>query len=346
MKVELLDAANHINGNNNDNIIAGLSDKLVGYMSGDSDTAVSAKNLCLELPDKIMQAYNACKSGKMLLGYETGYDKLDDILDGFQTKNLYVLGARPSIGKTAFALNLIANICKNKTPTAVFSFEMSTEQLFYRMIAQLSGLQIGHVQKGFCFATQSGMGKFRNGLEQLFEFPLNIYDRRVDTEDDLYAKIRYEAKVNGTKVFVIDHLGLIGASDPMMNRYMQVGNITKTLHKMAKELDVSIILLCQVGRDTEGKEPTLNQLRESGNIEQDADVVMFLHRERDMNELNVPTQVIVAKQRDGRIGKVDMIFQLSLSKFIEAEGFASKDEEQGTCPSLVEEHKEKQSALF
>ena len=319
MQSEVSTVISNLNGDNPGDIITELNSKLSGYMQTEGTDAFTAKNLCVDIPQKIYNTYQSLKDGNMLLGYDTGFEQLNEITDGFQTKQLYVIGARPSIGKTAFGMNLVSNFCKKKIPTAVFSLEMTAEKLFYRMTAKESSLQINHIEKGFCLSSKVGIGKFQNAMERIFEYPLNIYDSGIDNDSVLYSKIRYEAKVNGTKVFLIDHLGLIECANSTGQRYIDVGKITKTLHKMVKELNICIILLCQCAREAEGKEPTLALLRESGNIEQDGDVIMFLYRERDMNETNVPTDIIVAKNRDGKIGKANMIFQLPYSRFVEAD---------------------------
>ena len=319
MQKEVSSAIESLNGENASDVISDLNIKLSGYMENEGCNGISAKSLCIDIPEKIYNTYQSLKDGNMLLGYDTGFEQLNEITDGFQTKQLYVIGARPSIGKTAFGMNLVSNFCKKKIPTAVFSLEMTAEKLFYRMTAKESSLQINHIEKGFCLSSKVGIGKFQNAMERIFEYPLNIYDSGIDNDSVLYSKIRYEAKVNGTKVFLIDHLGLIECANSTGQRYIDVGKITKTLHKMVKELNICIILLCQCAREAEGKEPTLALLRESGNIEQDGDVIMFLYRERDMNETNVPTDIIVAKNRDGKIGKANMIFQLPYSRFVEAD---------------------------
>ena len=319
MKREINSLFETLDGDNVEEVINEANSKLSSYIGSGDNNGVDAKNMCVDIPEKMLETYKRYKSGQTLLGYDCGYEELNNILDGFQTGTFYIIGARPSIGKTAFGLNLINNLCKNKIPSTIFSLEMSYEKLFYRLSSQVSGIPTRKIEKGLCFATRGGMARFQNAMRTIFEYPLCIYDEGVDVDTVLYSKIRMEAKVKGTKVFLIDHLGLVQSSNTSGNRYVDVGKITATLHKMVKELNVCIILLCQCGREAEGKEPTLSLLRESGNIEQDADVVMLLSRKRDMNEANVPTKVIVAKQRDGSIGEVDMTFQLPFSRFREGD---------------------------
>lgn len=314
MKTKVLETLSTLTGNNTTDVISTLNSQITNFMMIGGSEGVDVKNLCLTIPEKIQKAW---KEKKNLLGYSCGYSQLDDITDGFQTKNLYVVGARPSIGKTAFGMNLIANFCRQDIKCSVFSLEMSAEALFYRMLSGESKLPSWQIKKGFCLDYKAGINKLQIGLEKLFSYPLNILDSDISLDNLLYSKIRYEAKIRGSKVILIDHLALINPSNPTGQRYYDVGRITSTLHAMCKELDICIILLCQCGREAEGKRPNLALLRESGNIEQDADVIMFLYRERDMNQAEIPTDVLVEKHRDGKLGTVKMNFFTDQTRFEE-----------------------------
>ena len=313
MKTELGQLVANINGENAVDTINQLNSKVSNYMSIGGNQASNTQQLIERVGEQMQDAFNRHVD---LLGYSCGFQNLDDILDGFQTKQLYVLGARPSIGKTAYALSLLAGFAKLNIQCSVFSLEMNDEQLFYRMAAAESRIPASHLRKGLFMHSKDAMMRVQNAFRRMYQYPINIFDTDIDNDNILYSKIRYEAKINGSKVIFIDHLGLIESSNSSGQRYVDVGRITKTLHKMAKELDVCIILLCQVGREAEGKEPNMSLLRESGNIEQDADVIMFLHRERDTTDKMIPTKVIVAKNRDGKIGTANFLFQPDFAKFI------------------------------
>lgn len=296
------------------NTVAGLSSRISSYMQYEGDKGTSMQNLCMAVPEQIQKAHSEKRRYK---GYDSGWAQISDILNGFQEKKLYVIGARPSIGKTAFAMGLLSNFCRQGITCCAISLEMSCESLFYRMLSVESKVPMWQLESGTVMEYRDGLQKLERGLNTLYQFPMNIVDTDIDDEDMVYSKIRYEARIKGTKVFLIDHLGLVESTDRQRQKYEQVGHITKTLHKMAKELDVVIILLCQLSRGAEGKKPNMSLLRESGNIEQDADVVMFLHRERDANEKQIPTDVIVEKNRDGKIGTAKMLFLPSYTKFVE-----------------------------
>lgn len=316
------------------NNISDLISKLSSFMQ-ENETGTDIKNLCVEIPEEIEKAY---KEHKNYLGYETGFDDFDDILDGFQNGQMYVIGARPSIGKTAFALAIAKRLCSKGVGCSVFSLEMSCKQIFYRLLSSVSKIPLWQLRKGTCLEYKQGVTKLLNACRTLFDYDMNILDCGINSDEELYQRIRYEATVKNRKVFIVDHLGLVQIAKPSSNHYLDVGRITSTLHKLAKELDVCIILLCQMNRGAEGKKPNLSLIRESGNIEQDADVIMFLHRERNLEEDSVPTQIIVEKNRDGKTGTANFIFNKQIQDFIVDK---SNNNEQGSAlkVEVVAEHK-------
>lgn len=312
-KLELAKELKNAEPLNISNEINNFASKLSGFLQ-ESQTGVELKNLCIDIPNEIEKAF---RENKQYLGFETGFTELDDILDGFQTSQMYVIGARPSIGKTAFALNIARRVCERKVACTYFSLEMSCKQVFYRLLASVSRLPMWQLKKGTCMNYKQGVLKIMNGCRTLYDMNMNIVDSGVNTDEELLSKIRYEALVKNRKVFIVDHLGLVQIAKPSANHYLDVGRITSALHKLAKELDVCIILLCQMNREAEGKKPNLSLIRESGNIEQDSDVIMFLYRERNIEEDNVPTQIIVEKNRDGKTGVANFIFDKQTQNFIE-----------------------------
>lgn len=318
-----------VNTNNVNDKIGEMSNMVTDYLKLQSNPSKTMQNLVIELTEEVEAAY---KNKKELLGYDTGWSELNSITDGFQTQNLYVLGARPSIGKTACAMAILSYICKTKIPSAFISLEMSAKSILYRMVASEAKLPAWQIKKGACFNYKEGTNKFIRAMQTITEYPLNFYDTNIKNENQIYSTIRYEAKVNGTKFFVIDHLGLVKFLNPTAQRYADIGNFTSGLKDLAKELDVCILLLCQCGRAAEGKEPTLAELRESGNIEQDADVIMFLHREREVDAASIPTKLVIAKNRDGRLGTVNLCYLSDYTKFIEDKGV--NNDEVGKQPDL------------
>ena len=299
------------------------------------------------------QVDNASRTEDMFTGFETGFENLDSIIDGWQEDTMYVIGARPSIGKTAFALAIIKGLAMHQTKCSVFSLEMSASSLYYRMVAATSNIPMWQIRKGLIGTTSGTVARYLNAGNILSDLPIYIYDTEIDNDKVLYSKIRYEAKIKGSKVILIDHLGLIEVTDSSGQRYVDVGRITKTLHKMAKELHICIIVLAQCGREAEGKKPNLALLRESGNIEQDADVIMLLHRKREISENSnkdiveeLPTDVIVAKNRDGRTGTAMFNFQLSTMNFREDNNRFALDDNGDRSGSVVKEEKKQNEIPF
>lgn len=321
VKEDLANALNSIGDKTSSEVTSELITKLAAYSASEVNS-YNMKDLAVTALEQIQKAFN---NKRLYTGFESGFEGLDDIVDGFQKDNMYVIGARPSIGKTAFALALVMGIASKGIKTSVFSLEMSATSLFYRMASARSDIPMWQIKKGVINETSMMSKRFMAASQYLFELPINVMDSGIDNDKVLYSRIRYEAKVNHAEVIVIDHLGLIEVSDSSGQRYVDVGRITKTLHKMARELNVCIIVLAQCGREAEGKKPNLALLRESGNIEQDADVIMLLHRQRELddekekdNPLKVfPTDVIVAKNRDGKTGTATFSFKPICMKFTE-----------------------------
>lgn len=339
---ELRYAIDNTNMSNVTQMIAEVESKISNF-SFDTADSYSMQNLAVSAIEYIQKAIN---NKKAFTGFECGFEGLDSVLDGFQEDNMYVIGARPSIGKTAFALAILMGIASKGVKTSVFSLEMSAISLYFRMLSAKSNIPMWQIKKGVIQGTTNTMALFQKANEDLFAQPIFIRDSGIDNDKVLYSKIRFEAKVNHAKVIIIDHLGLIEVSDSSGQRYVDVGRITKTLHKMARELHVCIIVLAQCGREAEGKKPNLSLLRESGNIEQDADVIMLLHRQRELDDVKdnpdaeYPTDVIVAKNRDGRTGTVTFSFKPVCMRFREDKNRSAMDDEGKVEYKKVSEEKQ------
>ena len=299
-----------------DNTIDALQDldsSLTSYMNYENGKS-TAQELIPKLVD-MMQAN--MKNKDQYLGYDTGFKNLSDILDGIQTGKLYTIGARPSVGKSALAVQLASNLCEKGVGVGIFSLEMSAISIATRLAAFKSGIQISYIQHGWVTQSQASLMKLNNAMEKIYEYNLSIFDSDISDEKELASRIRVEAK-KGVKVFILDHLGLLPCSNTSIKRHEQVGIITKKLHHLAQELDIAVIVLCQVNRTAEGKPPTLADLKDSGTIEENSDIVMFIHRARATgNEIEIPTDIIVVKNRDGKCGAAKMNFVPSMTKFIE-----------------------------
>ena len=257
------------------------------------------------------------KNNSELTGIPSGIAKLDTMTSGFQKSEFIVIGARPSIGKTAFALSMMQTIAVEKhIPCGFFSPEMSYQSIGQRLLAQVSRLPSYKLRSGQL--SMADFQKLQDAAGMCYNAPLYIVDTPNMQLIDLRAMAR-RMKVNqGVQAIFIDYIGLITTENPAAPVYESVSEISKSLKALARELDIPIIALSQVARDAEGQEPNLAQLRGSGSIEQDADVVLFLHRDRKIMEEKEPVQdakCIVAKQRNGATGDVIMKFFPTFTKF-------------------------------
>ena len=253
------------------------------------------------------------------VGVPTGFSRLDEMTQGFQNQDFVIIGARPSIGKTALALTFASNIAvKQKIPVGFFSLEMGAELLVQRMLASESKVDSQKIRSGF-IRHNSDFQKISEAASRLYEAPLYIDDTPNIRLLDLRANARRMVKDYGIRLLFIDYIGLIGSErNGNVPRHEQVGEISRSLKALARELNIPIVVLAQVGRQSEGEAPTLSSLRDSGSIEQDADIVMFLHRERDstknIDEIessdnqSIETDLIIAKHRNGPTGLVKINF--------------------------------------
>ena len=236
----------------------------------------SAQNIMVKEIELIEARY---KSKNQFTGVPTGFAKLDTYTSGFQDSELIIIGARPSIGKTALALSMIQNIaCEKRIPCGFFSLEMPYESIGMRLLAQEARVPMNKIRSGMLKIDD--VKKIQDAAGRWFEAPLYTVDTPNMKLLDLRAVARRMVKNQGVKIIFIDYIGLISTDDPTAPVFEQVSLISKSLKALARELSIPIVALCQVARDAEGQEPNLAQLRGSGSIEQDADVVMFLHRDR------------------------------------------------------------------
>ncbi|MCR4823272.1 MAG: replicative DNA helicase [Treponema sp.] len=252
-------------------------------------------------------------------GIPSGFTALDSMTSGFQKSELIVVGARPSMGKTALALNMMEYIAvTQKIPCGFFSLEMSYAQIGQRLLSQNARIPGHKLRSGLL--TKADIQKLNDAAGRCYDAPLYIVDTPNMPLIDLRAMARRMRTNQKVEIIFIDYIGLIATENSAAPVYEQVSEISKSLKALARELDIPIVALCQVSRDAEGNEPGLNQLRGSGSIEQDADVVMFIHRDRKKQEDGQaePVQdakIIVAKQRNGPIGDVQLLFLNSITRF-------------------------------
>ena len=280
----------------------------------ETTTVYDAKQMMVKEIELIEARY---KSKNQFTGIPTGFAKLDTYTSGFQNSELIIIGARPSIGKTALALSMIQNIaCEKKIPCGFFSLEMPYESIGMRLLAQEARVPMQKIRSGMLKVDD--VKKIQDAAGRWFEAPLYTVDTPNMKLIDLRAVARRMVKNNKVEIIFIDYIGLISVDDNKKEQWEQVSEISKSLKALARELQIPIVALCQVARDAEGQEPNLAQLRGSGSIEQDADVVMFLHRDRIKDGDSIAAQdakIILAKQRNGATGDIEIMFLPSYSKF-------------------------------
>lgn len=237
---------------------------------------------------------------------------------GFQKSEFIVIGARPSVGKTALALCMAMHIAvKEKIPAAFFSLEMSDMQLMIRMISSEARIPSEKLRTGLL--KMSDFQSIQDAAGHIYDSPLYIVDLPNMKLLDLRAMARQLKTQYDIQILFIDYISLISSENTYIPRHEQIAEVSRSLKSLARELNIPVVALSQVRRDAEGKKPNLADLRESGSIEQDADVVMFLHRERlsskEAGDQGIDTELIVAKQRNGPIGDIELIFLPRFAQF-------------------------------
>lgn len=291
-----------------------------------STALVPIKDLVYDSYAKIEERYN---NKGTLTGTPTDYYDLDTMTNGLQKSDLIILAARPAMGKTSFALNIAQNVAlKAKIPVAIFSLEMSKEQLVQRLLCAEAEVDTQRLKTGNMQAKD--WEKLAVAMDKFSQAPIYIDDTAGVTITDLRAKCRRLAMTEkNLGLIVIDYLQLIEGTG-REDRMQQISSISRGLKILAKELNVPIISLSQLSRAVESrtdKRPMLSDLRESGSIEQDADIVMFIYRDEYYKNANEDedeaekaankgeAEIIIAKHRNGPVGTVKLLFQSNITKF-------------------------------
>ncbi len=271
---------------------------------------------------------------------QTGFNQLDEMTGGFFPSEFIVIGARPSVGKTAFAISMAIHMAiHNKVPVGFFSAEMTSTAIMERILSAEAMVDAKRIRKAIL--RSQDIVSIVDAASRIYEGKLYIQDTPNIKLLDLRSQARRMKREQDIKILFIDYIGLINPeASPGVPRHEQVAEISRSLKALSRELQIPIVALSQVSRDAEGKEPNLANLRDSGSVEQDADVVIFLHRdrladltdhtgEREAVEERSPiliqgfpvqeTKVILAKQRHGETGIITMGFQNQLVRFVELE---------------------------
>jgi len=275
--------------------------------------------------DFIVDVFNSIEDrvenkGK-LSGLSTGFIDMNNFTGGLQPSDLIILAARPSMGKTALALNIAENVARiHNLPVVIFSLEMSKEQLGLRLLTSKCNVSSLKVRNGDL--TDNELVKIQNNLEDISRLKVIIDDTPGITVSEIRAKCKELQYQDPLGLVIIDYLQLIGNKKYKENRTQEISEISRALKNLARELKVPVVALSQLSRAVEQrncKKPLLSDLRESGSIEQDADVVMFIYREEYYEPENIEkkgkAEIIVAKQRNGPVGSFELLFQPGLTKF-------------------------------
>ena len=293
-----------------------VSDKIV------KSDYVAMDELLADAFDRIEELH---KNKGALRGLKTGFRDLDKKTAGLQKGDLVIIGARPAMGKTTFAQNLAYNIASiNKKGVLFFSMEMGANEIIDRMISDVSGVNNWNIRTGNL--TDDEFSRIGDALAEMDEIPIYIDDTSSMTIIELRNKARRAMHDHDIGIVIVDYLQLISGSDRYAgNRVQEVTEISRGLKILARELKIPVVALAQLSRGVTGREdprPVLSDLRESGSIEQDADLVMFLHRpdyyrQNDDNyEETHITELLVAKHRHGAVGKIELYFHPELLRFM------------------------------
>lgn len=267
-------------------------------------------------------------------GLATHFYDLDKMVNGLGKSNLAILAARPAMGKSALAINIAENVCfKGQMPVGIFSLEMSAEQIVMRMICSQSGVEGSKLQTGSL--SSADFQEVVECVNRIRQFTMVIDDQPGLNITDLRSRARRMKEAYGIELLVIDYLQLISGSGSVRsqeNRQNEISEISRMLKNLARELNIPVLCLSQLSRKVEertGHRPMMSDLRESGSIEQDADVVMFLLRREYYDEHDKPgmAELIVAKNRHGSVGTVNLTFRKEVAQFANYSGRLAYDGE-------------------
>lgn len=312
------------------------AEKLVLSVSGTIRGDNSFTNMESLTTAAINQAYERSRHTDETTGLRTYYPTLDKITSGLQNSDLILIAARPAMGKTAFTLNLAQRIAmKSRKSVAFFSLEMSKEQLANRIISSIAEVKLNHIRSGNF--DDDEWARFVNLLNDVHEARIYIDDTPGITAQEMRSKLRRLKKEQGVDMVIIDYIQLMQGSrtsrNTSDNRQQEISEISRALKLIARELNIPVIALSQLSRGVESrndKRPLLSDLRESGSLEQDADIVMFLYRDKYYNGMDDPdkedeTELIIRKHRNGETGTVYLLFEGEYQRFKEKELYREEE---------------------
>ena len=319
----LIDMGSNLSGDVTEKVAE--AERQVMSISADRGTTTT-QQIPVHVHDFIAELELLADSGKPKFGIPSKFFDLDKVTGGFYDGDLIIVGARPSMGKTAFTLGLAVNAAKAGHPVLMFSIEMSAQQLVRRMISMLSGVSMQILKRGD--VAPEDYEKLTDAAEIVRTLPIRIDDASTLTPAQMMSRARRAKADHGIKMICVDYLQLMQSNKRIENRNQEVGEIVRHVKSIARELDVPIVALCQLNRGLESrqqKRPQLSDLRESGSIEAEADLAMLLYREAyysngtkdvlDHNEVH-EAEIIIAKHRNGPTGTVKLGFQPNYARFV------------------------------
>ncbi len=327
-------------------LITGLSEQLCDLIDITKKTSIlNMSELWSLLFNHVKETEQKREKGIKATGILSGFNCIDDATDGFQDGELTIIGARPSIGKTSFALSCCMNIAKD-TSVAFISLETPDKQIAIKTASLVKEIPTGRIKTAFLSQSQKD-SLFGNGAQELKDKKFYLIDRSRLNIAELKNVIRTLVLSKGVKIVFLDYIGLVDAGDNAMPVFEKQSIVSRQLKSYAREFHIPIVALCQVSRNAEkdNKAPSLADLRGSGSIEQDADVVMFLHGERftAKEDLTADRQLIIAKNRNGYCSAQKIIFRKDLQRYENAQ------EEQGTqeqkAPYIPKAQKKKENSF-
>ena len=317
-----------------DESILGVAEKAIFEIAEKGQTG-SLEKIEYPLEKVINKIEEIHKDNTVLRGLKTGFYGIDKATNGLQKTDLIILAARPGVGKTSLAMNIVSNAAINsKAKCAVFSLEMGREQLAQRMLFSVANVSMAKALRGDL--DESDWSKIWRAQKLLKDTDIFVDDNAMNTPSQVLSKCRKLKREKGLDLIVIDYLGLMKADIKTGNRQEEVGDISRNLKLLAKEVEVPVISLCQLNRSVEQRDdgkpgrPVLSDLRDSGSIEQDADMVWFIHRDmsrvEDANNPNgnYTAELIIAKFRNGQPGSVFLGWDGSRTSFVNLERDANE----------------------
>ncbi|GDX62086.1 replicative DNA helicase [Candidatus Levyibacteriota bacterium] len=279
---------------------------------------IQIKDALAESFDRIDELH---KHGGGFRGIKTGFQDLDNLLSGLQSANLVILAARPGQGKTAFSLNIAQGIAvEQKIPVGIFSLEMSKEELVDRLLVGQADVDAWKLKTGRL--SETDFSRLSDAMGVLAESPIFIDDTPGITISEMRSRARRLQLEHNIKCIIVDYLQLVDSGRRLDNRVQEVSIISQSMKNLARELRIPVLCLSQLSRAVENrqdKRPQLADLRESGAIEQDADVVMFLYKPDDEIAPVMQTKLVIAKHRNGPVGEVDLLFRGDRIRFYSLE---------------------------